>query len=231
MRKLPVAVYTGLLATSLALGYCPRKSAPNLEQTVTTSAAEQVATPDPAIRKENLNTIVGKYKLPQHVHEYLVAHIDDALALEKEYKVPAAAALAKAGVEHGYHEDRELITNAQNHFGIKCTPQFANDYPECYTKETWESVRGRKRVKKADFVKYVNAQESYLHFGKFLKERKIGTRKPYASVMRHTDNPQDFLEALAKSSYSTDPGELRKTMWMLRTYHLPEIIDDVKKLD
>lgn len=219
-------LYAGLLAATVALSHCPDRG---LERKVADPVAVQTpAVPPQAAPRPGLDAVLDKYTLPLHVRTYLQENVPHALALEGRWGVPAAAALAKAGVETGFGRERELIDNANNHFGLKWEEQYGDKFPGRYRKGTWEDgVAGRTNIRD-DFFVYPDARASYLHFGEFLATRQIGKSKPYANVMRNLDSPESFLEALADSSYSTDRNELRKTMSVLRQYHLKEIIEEAR---
>lgn len=170
-----------------------------------------------------------KYSIPPHVASYVSDNMCNALILEQKWKIPAAASLAKAGSEHSYGTRGDKIAKGNNHFGIKFCEQFKDIYPNSFKALTWEMVNGKRKEVMADFTYYDTALDSYLHFGQFLTERKIGGRNPYENVLRNVGDSHDFLIALAHSPFSSNLQELEMTLTDLDRYHLEDIVAEVKE--
>ena len=168
-----------------------------------------------------------KFALPDHVTTYVTRNMCNALSVEAQYRIPAAAVLAKAGSEHSFGKNDDKIRKANNHFGIKYKEQYAAKYPDCVDAKTWEFNPGNKITD--CFVKYDSSLDSYLHFGEFLATRQIGDKKPYSEVMQHLGSSEDFLIALAASEYSTNPKERELTTSILTQFHLDDIVAAVKR--
>lgn len=217
---------------ALALGYLGRCDKEQDREEPTSSAVSAAANcgADAATIEQLVNKYTAKYNFREQPAMYLKENLCNALAVEEKYGIPAAAVIAKAASEHRFGEDETaklLIEKANNHFGLKYSKQYAAEYSDCIDKETWEHKTSNKEI--ACFVVYPNAQASYLHFGEFLATRKIGNWKPYEHVMQRTHTSEEFLKALADSSYSTNKGELKLTTDLLNQYHLDELVAVVKK--
>lgn len=216
---------------ALAVGYigkCDPRQKVEEPTTATTTATD--CDKNKAIIEDVINQYAVTYGFKDKRAQYLKENLCNALAVEEEYGIPTAAVIAKAVSEHGFGQDEKakpLIEKARNHVGVKYKEQYADRYPNCIDKETWEVKTENKET--ACFVVYPNAKASYLHFGEFLATRQIGNRKPYESVMEHRGNSSEFLRALADSDYSTNPNEFKLTKELLDKYHLDELVADVKR--
>ncbi len=167
-----------------------------------------------------------KYTFPGHATTYIQQHFCDAFAVEELYGLPAAGVLAKAASEHSFGSKGDKIKEGNNHFGIKWREQYASTYPECFYAQTSEYTPENKI--RDCFVIYPDARASYAHFGEFLTTRETGGQKVYAAVLAKKGTAREFLIALADSAYSTNLKEKSLTLGILDTYHLEEIVHDIK---
>ncbi|MFA6889173.1 MAG: glucosaminidase domain-containing protein [Candidatus Woesearchaeota archaeon] len=222
--------YSTLLPTLLAVligGYVSRSDIEKNPRPKQESVAQINCTTIDDVANTVVQEYAKKYSFPSQVSKYITENMCNALLVEQQRGIPAAGILAKAGSEHSFGKNAELISKANNHFGIKWNEQYNSKFPNCVNKETWEYNPQNKEI--ACFVKYDSARESYLHFGEFLATRNKDGVKPYTEVMKNLSTSVGFLRALAQSPYSTNPKEIELTLGILYNYHLEEIVSAVKE--
>lgn len=121
----------------------------------------------------------------------------------KKYGIPASITLAQGMLESG-NGNSSLARYANNHFGIKCTPD-------------WD---GRKYYKDDDrrndcFRVYKDAEESFEDHSQFLR------RKRYAQLfeLKSTDYKR-WAKGLKKAGYATNPKYPRLLIDLIERYEL-----------
>ena len=139
---------------------------------------------------KNLKTVVISILLvlsfssvkAQKKHSYIEKHKEIAAQLSREYGIPSTVILAVAFVESGGGTSKNSqILN--NHFGIV----------------------GKNTVNKSRYRSFLSTQDSFRAFCDLL------SRKKYYQRLKGNDDHSEWVKAIAKAGYSTQPQE-----WMRR---------------
>lgn len=139
----------------------------------------------------------------QAYKDYIEKYKDVAIRQMQTERIPASIIMAQGLLESAAGKSY-LAVNANNHFGIKCTPDW----------------KGKTILKDDDrknecFRKYEHAEESYRDHSAFLK------RDRYASL--YTLEPTDYkawAKGLKAAGYATDPLYAEKLIRLIDTYSL-----------
>ena len=139
----------------------------------------------------------------QAYKDYIEKYRDVAIRQMQAERIPASVIMAQGLLESAAGKSY-LAVNANNHFGIKCTPDW----------------KGKTILKDDDrknecFRKYEHAEESYRDHSAFLK------RDRYASL--YTLEPTDYkawAKGLKAAGYATDPLYAEKLIRLIDTYSL-----------
>lgn len=135
--------------------------------------------------------------------EYISEWKEVAVKKMKEHGIPASITLAQGLLESG-NGNSILAREGNNHFGIKCTPD-------------WTGGRTyHDDDKKNDcFRKYKDASQSYEDHAAFLQ------RPRYASLfeLKPTDY-EGWAKGLKKAGYATDPNYPSKLITLIERYEL-----------
>jgi LysM repeat protein len=137
------------------------------------------------------------------------------VAVEKmeQHGIPASITLAQGLLESG-NGNSELAREANNHFGIKCTPDWTGG------KAYHDDDR-----KNDCFRKYRDAADSYEDHSKFLQ------RSRYASLFElKTTDYKGWAHGLKKAGYATDPAYPRKLIELIERYELHKL-DEGRDID
>lgn len=138
--------------------------------------------------------------------EYINEWKDVAVKKMKEHGIPASITLAQGLLESG-NGNSELAREGNNHFGIKCTPD-------------WTGGRTYHDDDKKDdcFRKYKDAAQSYEDHAKFLQKSR------YASLfeLKSTDY-EGWAKGLKKAGYATDPNYPTKLISLIERYELHKL--------
>lgn len=138
--------------------------------------------------------------------EYISEWKEVAVKKMKEHGIPASITLAQGLLESG-NGNSELARQGNNHFGIKCTPD-------------WTGGRTYHDDDKKDdcFRKYKDAAQSYEDHAKFLQKPR------YASLfeLKSTDY-EGWAKGLKKAGYATDPNYPTKLINLIERYELHKL--------
>ncbi len=138
--------------------------------------------------------------------EYISEWKEVAVKKMKEHGIPASITLAQGLLESG-NGNSELAREGNNHFGIKCTPD-------------WTGGRTYHDDDKKDdcFRKYKDAAQSYDDHAKFLQKPR------YASLfeLKSTDY-EGWAKGLKKAGYATDPHYPSKLIALIERYELHKL--------
>ncbi|WP_026897466.1 glucosaminidase domain-containing protein [Daejeonella oryzae] len=179
-----------LLFTTIILSSCSTK-----KLTVNTPAA-------PARQKVlSENTLINRYSGLDYINRY------KAIAISEMNKsgIPASITLAQGLLESG-NGNSTLAREANNHFGIKCTPE-------------WRGKTVLRDDDKIDdcFRVYSNAEESFRDHSEFLK------RKRYASLFELDKNDyQGWAYGLKQAGYATNPKYPELLISLVQRYNLDQ---------
>jgi peptidoglycan hydrolase FlgJ len=126
--------------------------------------------------------------------------------------------LSQAALETGWgkhiinHQDGK---SSHNLFNIKADKRWDGDHAVVGTVE----YRGGVAVKEqAQFRSYDNYQQSFDDYVNFLQ-----TQPRYRQALKHTDNPERFVEELHKAGYATDPAYAEKVKRIMHGSTLAQI--------
>ncbi|MBL7939466.1 MAG: glucosaminidase domain-containing protein [Flavobacteriales bacterium] len=135
--------------------------------------------------------------------EYIAEWKDVAVLKMKEHGIPASITLAQGLLESG-NGNSELAREGNNHFGIKCTPD-------------WTGGRTYHDDDKKDdcFRKYKDAAQSYEDHAKFLQKQRYA----FLFDLKPTDY-QGWAKGLKKAGYATDPNYPSKLIALIERYEL-----------
>jgi hypothetical protein len=124
----------------------------------------------------------------------------------KEHGIPASITLAQGLLESG-NGNSKLAREGNNHFGIKCTPDWTGG-------KTYHDDDKKGEC----FRKYKDAAQSYEDHAKFLQ------RPRYASLfeLKPTDY-KGWAHGLKKAGYATDPAYPQKLITLIERYQLQKL--------
>ncbi len=145
----------------------------------------------------------GQPGKPLTAEDYISQWKAVAIKKMKEHGIPASITLAQGLLESG-NGNSVLARESNNHFGIKCTPD-------------WTGGRTYHDDDKKDdcFRVYRDAAESYDDHAKFLQ------RSRYAALfeLKSTDY-KGWAHGLKKAGYATDPRYPQKLIDLIERYEL-----------
>lgn len=151
----------------------------------------------------NHSVIMDKNNTQKYIDKY--AH----LAVEEmyEYRIPASVTMSQAILESASGES-ELAINANNHFGIKCKPEWKgmtyyyndDDVNEC-------------------FRKYDSVEHSFQDHSLFLANR---LRYAFLFTYRH-DDYRSWCKGLQKAGYATGANYGDKLIYIIEYYKLDSL--------
>lgn len=138
--------------------------------------------------------------------EYIAQWQQVAIRKMKEHGIPASITLAQGLLESG-NGNSELARQANNHFGIKCTPDWTGG-------KSYHDDDKRNEC----FRKYKDAAQSYEDHAKFLQ------RPRYAGLfdLKPTDY-KGWAHGLKKAGYATDPNYPQKLINLIERYELHKL--------
>lgn len=141
--------------------------------------------------------------------EYINKYRDLAIEQQRKHKVPAAITMAQ-GILESAAGTSELATQANNHFGIKCTSD-------------WVGRTITKDDDKANecFRRYAKASDSYEDHSLFL------LRKRYESLFAlPIGDYKAWAHGLKACGYATDPRYPEKLIRLIEQYELNDLTFD-----
>lgn len=138
--------------------------------------------------------------------EYITMWKDVAVRKMKEHGIPASITLAQGLLESG-NGNSKLAREGNNHFGIKCTPDWTGG-------KTYHDDDAKGEC----FRKYKDAAQSYDDHAKFLQ------RKRYEALfaLKPTDY-KGWAHGLKKAGYATDPNYAPKLISLIERYELNKL--------
>ncbi len=151
-------------------------------------------------------TIDAQGYKPLTAEEYITQWKAVAVTKMKEHGIPASITLAQGLLESG-NGNSVLARESNNHFGIKCTPD-------------WTGGRAYHDDDRKDdcFRVYKDAADSYDDHAKFLQ------RSRYAALfeLKSTDY-EGWAHGLKKAGYATDPKYPQKLIELIERYDLHKL--------
>lgn len=142
----------------------------------------------------------------QSPEQYIAQWKDVAVKKMKEHGIPASITLAQ-GLLESRSGNSILAVQGNNHFGIKCTPDW-----------TGGKIFHDDDKKNDCFRKYRNADQSFEDHSKFLE------RPRYASLfeLKPTDY-KGWAHGLKRCGYATDPNYPQKLINLIERYKLDNL--------
>ncbi len=138
--------------------------------------------------------------------EYITQWKAVAVRKMKEHGIPASITLAQGLLESG-NGNSKLAREGNNHFGIKCTPDWTGG-------KTYHDDDAKGEC----FRKYKDATQSYEDHARFLQ------RPRYAALfeLKPTDY-KGWAHGLKKAGYATDPSYAPKLISLIERYELHKL--------
>ena len=138
--------------------------------------------------------------------QFIAAAVPGAQASWRAYGVPPSVTIAQAILESGWGAS-SLSSTHRNYFGIKCqNGKFGTIANGCYTYRTNEcTAAGKCFVTTGVFRTYATMAHSVRDHGSFLK---VNSR--YKPAFVHTRSANNFIWAVWKAGYATDPNYYTK---------------------
>ena len=144
----------------------------------------------------------------QQYLQYIAQWRDVVVDNQKRYGIPAPIIMAQALLESAAGTS-ELATQANNHFGIKCTSDWTG---KTYLKDD---------DKKDDcFRVYKNASQSFDDHAVFLQRSRY---QPLYEIA--IEDYEGWAYGLKKCGYATDPQYPQKLIKLIQDYHLDRLTD------
>lgn len=165
-----------------------------------TQTTPKVSVPKPAeeVKTENKQA-TGNSPAEIYINRY--KHI--AISEMNNTGIPASITLAQGILESGSGNSR-LAIEANNHFGIKCTPDWKG-----------RSIKHDDDQKDDCFRVYKSAEESFRDHSEFLK------RKRYAALFELDKNDyQSWARGLKEAGYATNPRYAELLISLIERYKL-----------
>jgi flagellum-specific peptidoglycan hydrolase FlgJ len=140
----------------------------------------------------------------EHIRLYIEQFKQIAIEQMMVYGVPASITLAQ-GILESYSGKSDLARYANNHFGIKCKPEWKGESFAKYENGKYEYYR-----------KYSSTEESFLDHTQF-----ILSRPRYFFLFDFS--PTDYVswaKGLKKAGYATDPNYHNLLISLIKRYKL-----------
>lgn len=120
-----------------------------------------------------------------------------AKEVEAAYGIPYQVVVAQSCLESNFGLSG-LSQRNFNCFGIKAQKGYQGQSANYKTKEYFDGKT--ESTIKSNFRSYSSIRESFMDYGKFLKENSR-----YAKAFQYVENPKAFLDAVIKAGYATSP--------------------------
>ncbi|MBI4127363.1 glucosaminidase domain-containing protein [Candidatus Peregrinibacteria bacterium] len=120
-----------------------------------------------------------------------------AKEVEAAFGIPYQVVVAQSCLESGFGLSG-LSQKNFNCFGIKAQKGYKGESANYKTDEYFDG-KTKSRIK-SNFRSYSSIRESFMDYGRFLKENPR-----YAKAFEYAGNPKAFLESVIKAGYATSP--------------------------
>ncbi|QIR13974.1 flagellar assembly peptidoglycan hydrolase FlgJ [Shewanella aestuarii] len=152
---------------------------------------------------------VSQFDSPQHFISVLYPHAKKAA---KELGTTAEVLIAQSALETGWGQ--KVIRSkdgsiSNNLFNIKADKRWQGDKA---TVNTLEFEKGVAVQQRADFRVYDNLEQSFNDFVSFISQ---GDR--YQDARKVASEPREFIQALQKAGYATDPQYAKKVISVMQS--------------
>ncbi|MCW3173587.1 flagellar assembly peptidoglycan hydrolase FlgJ [Shewanella subflava] len=168
--------------------------------TVSNEVAKQVNR-----QKEPLN----QFNDPQHFISVLYPHAEKAA---KQLGTTPEVLIAQSALETGWGQKvirKQDGTMSNNLFNIKADKRWDGDKT---TVNTLEFEKGIPVQQRADFRMYENLEQSFTDFVSFISQNDR-----YQDARKVASEPRQFIHALQKAGYATDPQYAKKVIRVMQS--------------
>lgn len=148
--------------------------------------------------------------------KYIVQYKNIAVLEMQRTGIPASIMLGQ-GILEGNAGESELATNANNHFGIKCSNSWAGP---TYKKIDDEKDEKGKPIESC-FRKYARAEDSYYDLGEFLRDPKKYYRYGFLFALDRTDY-KGWARGLESAGYASSTTYAEQLIDVIERYKLYE---------
>jgi LysM repeat protein len=151
-------------------------------------------------------TVVVLSQVDTKVADYVAKYKEIAIKEMQRTGVPASITLAQ-GILESQNGESDLAKRSNNHFGIKCKPEWTGGRTYHDDDEKGECFRT-----------YENVEQSYADHSDFLKNR------PYYTFLFKLD-PTDYegwAKGLKKAGYATSPTYAQQLITLIQKFNLQE---------
>ena len=145
---------------------------------------------------------------------YIAKAAEAAKASKKAYGVPRAVTIAQSMLESGWGRSG-LTTKYNNYFGIKCSAVISPHQKGCVALASYEYVKGKKKKYVSRFRTYTSMSKSFLDHG-----RLLNYADRYNKAFKYTNDPDQFIRAVHKAGYATDPNYSTLVINLMRKWNL-----------
>jgi flagellar protein FlgJ len=152
---------------------------------------------------------VSQFTSPEHFISVLYPHAEKAA---KSLGTSAEVLIAQSALETGWGQKvvrRNDGTMSHNLFNIKADKRWQGDKTSV---NTLEFEKGIAVQQKADFRMYDNLEQSFNDFVSFISQ---GDR--YQDARKVANEPTQFIKALQKAGYATDPQYANKVINVMKS--------------
>lgn len=144
-------------------------------------------------------TATKKYTLTQYIDTFKNVAVEEM----NRSGIPASVTLSQAILESGFGNS-DLALNANNHFGMKCKPE--------WTGETYGTGN-------YCYKKYSSVRESYKDHSDHIKSRKW-----YADLFKlGITDYKNWAHGLKKAGYAEDPKYAYSLIYLIEHYNLSKL--------
>jgi flagellar protein FlgJ len=156
-----------------------------------------------------LGEVVNKFKDPQHFISVLYPHAEKAA---KKLGTTPEVLIAQSALETGWGQKvirKQDGSMSNNLFNIKADKRWQGDKT---TVNTLEFEKGIPVQQRADFRMYENLEQSFNDFVSFISQNDR-----YQDARKVASEPSQFIHALQKAGYATDPHYAKKVISVMQS--------------
>lgn len=159
-----------------------------------------------------------KTNTPDSILLYVNQYRDLALQEMQRAKIPASITLGQAILESRFGTS-QLAVHANNHFGIKASPNWDGKDRHCAYTYEWNQQKKGMYPAFACFRRYSDVEQCYIDHSEFLITR------PWYDALFLLDSTdwKAWAKGLQKAGYATDPNYAAKLINLIERYQLQQI--------
>jgi flagellar protein FlgJ len=188
-----------------------------LPTAVASTAEEKSVVSSKRISKPILNTastpsiteVINKFNDPQHFISVLYPHAEKAA---KQLGTTPEVLIAQSALETGWGQKvirKQDGSMSNNLFNIKADKRWQGDKT---TVNTLEFEKGIPVQQRADFRMYESLEQSFNDFVSFISQNDR-----YQDARKVASEPRQFIHALQKAGYATDPHYAKKVISVMQS--------------